>query len=156
MYELRFQQNLFFPLFFINQIEIIKLHKALVEFAPQHSTRQIVNPSELPIDQIVTSATSHTNILPTVYFAVKARMTNHKIILQTFERSAALQRVERLRLYMSRGEIQNDMLHQERDLFEEHRHALLRLAQRQNKINFIKKTKNLFCFLFLATIYSLP
>ncbi|CAF3307271.1 unnamed protein product [Rotaria sp. Silwood2] len=140
MYELRFQQNLFFPLFFINQIEIIKLHKALVEFAPQHSTRQIVNPSELPIDQIVTSATSHTNILPTVYFAVKARMTNHKIILQTFERSAALQRVERLRLYMSRGEIQNDMLHQERDLFEEHRHALLRLAQRQN--DYVKYSKS--------------
>ncbi len=47
--------------------------KALVEFAPQHSTRQIVNPSEFPLDQIVTSATSHTNILPAVYFAVKAR-----------------------------------------------------------------------------------
>ncbi|CAF3665843.1 unnamed protein product, partial [Rotaria socialis] len=92
----------------------------------------------LPVDQIVTSATSHTNILPAVYFAVKARMTNHKIILQTFERSAALQRVERLRLYMSRGEIQNDMLHHERDLFEEHHDALLRLAQRQ------------------TTIYSLP
>ncbi|CAF1670420.1 unnamed protein product [Rotaria magnacalcarata] len=112
--------------------------KALIEFAPQHSTRHIVNPSELPVDQIVTSATSHTNILPAVYFAVKARMTNHKIILQTFERSAALQRVERLRLYMSRGEIQNDMLHHERDLFEEHHDALLRLAQRQ------------------TTIYSLP
>ncbi|CAF3113661.1 unnamed protein product [Rotaria sp. Silwood2] len=112
--------------------------KALVEFAPQHSTRQIVNPSELPIDQIVTSATSHTNILPAVYFAIKARITNHKIILQTFERSAALQRVERLRLYMSRGEIQNDMLYNERDVFEEHRDALLRLAQRQ------------------TTIYSLP
>ncbi|CAF4369855.1 unnamed protein product, partial [Rotaria sp. Silwood2] len=49
--------------------------KALVEFAPQHSTRQIVNPSELPIDQIVTLATSHTNILPAVYFTVEARMT---------------------------------------------------------------------------------
>ena len=49
------------------------IYRALVEFAPQHSTRQIVNPSELPIDQIVTSATSHTNIVPAVYFAVKAR-----------------------------------------------------------------------------------
>ncbi len=44
-----------------------------MEFAPQHSTRQMVNPSEFPLDQIVTSATSHTNILPAVYFAVKAR-----------------------------------------------------------------------------------
>jgi hypothetical protein len=60
-------------------------------------------------------------------------MTNHKIILQTFERSAALQRVERLRLYMSGGEIQENILHQQRDLFEEHRDALLHLAQRQSK-----------------------
>ncbi|UJR29861.1 hypothetical protein I4U23_017409 [Adineta vaga] len=112
--------------------------KALVEFASQHSTRQIVNPSELPIDQIVTSATSHTTILPAVYFAVKARMTNHKIILQTFERSAALHRVERLRLYMSGVDIQDQMLNGERDLFEEHHDALLHLAQRQ------------------TTIYSLP
>ncbi|CAF1398035.1 unnamed protein product [Adineta steineri] len=112
--------------------------KALVEFAPQHSTRQTINSSDIPLDQIVSSTTSHTNILPAVYFAVKARMTNRKIILQTFERSAALQRVERLRLYMSGGEIPNNMLHHERDLFEEHRDALLHLAKRQ------------------TTIYSLP
>lgn len=62
-------------------------------------------------------------------------MTNHKIILQTFERSAALQRVERLRLYMSRGSIDNEILNDQRDLFEEHRDALLRLAQRQSKFN---------------------
>ena len=37
------------------------------------------------------------------------RMTNHKIILQTFERSAALQRVERLRLYMSGAETRNNI-----------------------------------------------
>jgi hypothetical protein len=60
-------------------------------------------------------------------------MTNHKIILQTFERSAALQRVERLRLYLSGGETPNNMLHNERDVFEEHRDALLHLAQRQSK-----------------------
>ena len=107
--------------------------RALVEFASPHSTRQFVNPSELPIDQIVTSTTSHTNILPAVYFAVKARMTNHKIILQTFERSAALQRVERLRLYMSGVDIQDQMFDRERDLFQEHRDALLHLAQRQSK-----------------------
>jgi hypothetical protein len=39
---------------------------------------------------------------------------------------------------MSGGEIQNNMLHNERNLFEEHRDALLHLAQRQ------------------TTIYSLP
>ncbi|CAF3059989.1 unnamed protein product, partial [Rotaria sp. Silwood2] len=47
--------------------------KALVDFASQYSTLQIVNPSELSIDQIVTSVTSHTNIFPAVYFAVKPR-----------------------------------------------------------------------------------
>jgi hypothetical protein len=116
----------------------------------------MVNPSEFPLDQIVTSATSHTNILPAVYFAVKARYerinifllknkillrlrtTNHKIILQTFERSAALQRVERLRLYMSGGELPENLFDNEKNLFEEHRDALLHLAQRQ------------------TTIYSLP
>jgi hypothetical protein len=60
-------------------------------------------------------------------------MTNHKIILQTFEPSAALQRVERLRLYMSGEEIQENMLHRQRDLFEEHRDGLLQLAERQSK-----------------------
>ena len=115
----------------------------------------MVNAAEFPLDQIVTSATSHTNILPAVYFAVKARYeknrfshqneillllraTNHKIILQTFERSAALQRVERLRLYLSGGELPENIFDNERNLFEEHRDALLHLAQRQ------------------TTIYSLP
>ena len=60
-------------------------------------------------------------------------MTNHKIILQTPERSAALQRVERLRLYMSGGEIHSGMLNYERDLLEEHRDALLHLAKRQSE-----------------------
>ena len=60
-------------------------------------------------------------------------MTNHRVVLQTFERSAALQRVERLRLYLSGGEVEKNILHHERDLFEEHRDALLRLAQRQSK-----------------------
>ena len=67
------------------------------------------------------------------YFDYFCRTTNHKIILETFERSAALQRLERLRLYMFGGEIQDNMLHQERDLFEEHRDILLHLAQRQSK-----------------------
>jgi hypothetical protein len=52
---------------------LLNSSRELVEFAPQHSTRQIINSSEFPLDQIVTSATSHTNILPAVYFAVKAR-----------------------------------------------------------------------------------
>ena len=34
---------------------------------------------------------------------------------------------------MSGGEIPENMLHQERDLFEEHRDALLHLAQRHSK-----------------------
>ncbi|CAF1335861.1 unnamed protein product [Rotaria sordida] len=46
------------------------------------------------------------------------------IILQTFERSAALQRVKRVRLYMSAGKIQNEILNHQRDLFpEEHLYA---------------------------------
>ncbi|CAF3449699.1 unnamed protein product, partial [Rotaria sp. Silwood2] len=81
---------------------------------------------------------SHTNILPAVYFAVEARTTNHKIILQTFERSAALQRIERLRLYMSGGELGDNILNNEINVFEEHCDALLHLTQRQ------------------TTIYSLP
>jgi hypothetical protein len=58
-------------------------------------------------------------------------MTNHKLVLQTFERSTALERVERLRLYLNGGEMNlND-----RDRFEEHREAFLHLAQRQSKAN---------------------
>lgn len=60
-------------------------------------------------------------------------MTNHKIVLQTFERSAALQRVERLRLYLSGADNQENMPYPERDLFEEHRDAFLHLARRQSK-----------------------
>lgn len=104
--------------------------KALVEFAPQHSTRQTINSSDLPIDQIITSSTSHTNILPAVYFAVKARTTNHKIILQTFERSAALDRIERLRLYMSGVDISINEI----NTFEEHHDAFVHLAERQRTI----------------------
>jgi hypothetical protein len=110
-------------------LKIQTKNKTIVKFAPQHSIRQIVNPSELPIDQIVALATSHTNILPAIYFSIKARysktkkglsfsqylffsMINHKIVLHTFER---------LRLDMSGGEIQENILHQQRDLFEKHR-----------------------------------
>ena len=50
------------------------------------------------------------------------RLTNHKIVIQTFERSAALERVERLRSYLSGEERQ-------RDLFQEHQNAFLHLAQ---------------------------
>jgi hypothetical protein len=56
---------------------------------------------------------------------------------------------------MSGGEIPENMLHQERDLFEENCDALLYLAQRQSK------TKKIIFFHFLhfivlATIHSLP
>ncbi len=57
--------------------------RALVEFAPQHSTRQMVNSAEFPLDQVVTSATSHTNILPAVYFAVKARYEKINYLIET-------------------------------------------------------------------------
>ena len=59
------------------------------------------------------------------------RLVNHKFFIQTFERSAALERVERLRLYLSRSGDENPF-HQQRDFVEEHRHALLHVAQRQN------------------------
>ena len=60
-------------------------------------------------------------------------MTNHKIVLQTFERSAALERVERLRLYLNNGDRSSDILTPQRDSLEEHRLALLHLARRQGK-----------------------
>lgn len=102
--------------------------RALVEFAPEHSTRQLVSSSDLPLDQIITSSTtSHTNILPAVYFAIKSRTTNHKIILQTFQRSAALERLERLRLYKSAIDIG-------RTEFEEHQNAFVHLVERQKTI----------------------
>ena len=56
---------------------------------------------------------------------------------------------------MSGGEIPDNILNNERDIFEEHRDALLHLAQRQSK-----RTKLIFFFflhfIFLATIHSLP
>ncbi|CAF1244655.1 unnamed protein product [Rotaria sordida] len=52
------------------------------------------------------------------------------IILQTFERSAALQRVKRVHLYMSAGKIQNEILNHQRDLFpEEHLYASPHVAK---------------------------
>ncbi|CAF4167304.1 unnamed protein product, partial [Rotaria sordida] len=65
---------------------------------------------------------------------------NDKIILETFQRSVALERVEHLRLYISRGTyiyiIISYIINDQQDLLEEHRDALLYLAQRQTK-NFI-------------------
>jgi hypothetical protein len=61
--------------------------------------------------------TTTSNIHRAVSFAVKVRMTNPQLVLQTFERSTAL---ECLRSYLS-GE----------DRFEEHRQAFLRLAEQQ-------------------------
>lgn len=69
------------------------------------------------------------------------RTTNHKIILQTFERSAALQRVERLRSYLSGGEISDNLFHNERNSLEEHHDALLHLAQRQKTIYSLPQQK---------------
>lgn len=61
--------------------------------------------------------------------------------MQTFERSAALQRVECLRSYLSGGEISENLFHNERNSFEEHRDALLHLAQRQKTLYSLPQQK---------------
>lgn len=60
-------------------------------------------------------------------------MINQRLQIQTFERSAALERLERLRLYLSGGE---HLFQQQRHLFEEQRHALLHAVQRQSLLRF--------------------
>ena len=81
--------------------------------------------------------TRTSNIHPAVSFAVKARMTDDKLVLQTFERSTAL---EGVRLYFNGG-----------DRFEEHREAFLRLVQRQrNPKDWTETAIISFFFFFVA------
>ncbi|CAF0984305.1 unnamed protein product [Didymodactylos carnosus] len=105
--------------------------KAFVEFAAAYMTKQKINPYEIPVESIITTETSNTAIVPAVYFAIKARSTSHKIVLQTFERSAALARVERLRLLMSGCDDSNSYIRENREQLNEHKDAFLNVAKRQ-------------------------
>lgn len=57
-------EKVLFILFFV---------RALIEFPSPHSIREMIHPTNYPINQIISSTSSQTNIHPAVYFAVKAR-----------------------------------------------------------------------------------